>query len=103
MKFEVGQKLYYEDFADSKNNRYMTITRVTKGWLELGNKLRVSKTTLGVIPEGSGRFFLTKEEYDKYVLDSEFQSLRYRLHTCIHPSAGVTLEDVREARKLLRI
>lgn len=105
-KLEIGQQLYY--VSNNRNDRaqYVTVEKIGRKWIQLSNSHRVDKDTL--IADGGnynspGRCYLDAEIYMKeqsrVVAWSDFKRNihSFRLHE------SVTLDDILQARKLLKV
>lgn|SRR5262245_22715503 len=110
MNLQVGQRLWYVS-RDSRysTNREVEVTRLGRKWAYLdGNeRCRIDIETLTV--DGGeyispGRCYLSREEYEaERVLYSAWGRLQRDLRDHDRSPEGVTLEDIKQARALLRL
>ena len=112
MEFTVGQKLWCvmsDRRGGSFPGREVTITKVGRKWLTIDYAdYRVDMGHMFVDGHGyasPGRCYLSKEEYEKIpALQAAWKEFRARL-TLMYGTIpeGVTVEDIREAMKLLKL
>lgn len=106
-ELKVGQKLWWvpsQRYAGSQ--REVTVEKVGRIWAQLSERSRIDKQTL--IADGGeymspGRCYLSKAEYDEHIERvTAWNSFVYTVRYQSMPD-GVTIADITEAAKLLRI
>lgn len=107
LTFKVGAKLFAvgDSYAFGKHGQEVEVTKVGRKWAELdGGRYRADLQT-GQIDGGEylspGRLYPSREAYQaELALDKGWFDLRHAVNRHSAP-AGVTLERIAEARKLL--
>ena len=110
MKIKAGDKLYYIPTRNgARDGRYLTVVKVGRKWAQLDNSerrpLRIDVNTLwadGGNYSSPGRCYVSKEGYlaeerANYLCRELARRIGY------HPNDGVTISDIQEAAKLLKI
>jgi hypothetical protein len=105
MSFAVGQTVVYAPNDKRASASDLTITAVGRKWVTLSNQLRFDRATLLIDDRpfsSPGRIYRSRDEYNTAVAIKDawvglVRALGYE------PVAGVTLADLKAARKLLRV
>ena len=105
-KLEVGQQLYYVSNNRRSSTQYVTIEKIGRKWIQLSNSHRVDKDTL--IADGGnysspGRCYIDAEVYTKEQLRAAAWRDFKRDACSVAPHESVTLDDILQARKLLKV
>jgi hypothetical protein len=102
----VGQELFWAGAGNYRGRNYsVTVTKVGRKWAELSNRHRIDLETM--IADGKeytspGRCWVTETHYAATVLTGNaFTNLKNKM--AFRPADGVTIQDIYEAAKLLRI
>lgn len=109
MKLTVGQKLWFvrHSWRGRSESHEVTVKKVGRKWFELEGKWsRYSVETLRGEDQHDGICWLTRDEHARHQqLRSAWTKLEDDLRHIRHgnPPAGVTVEDIAEVRRLLRI
>lgn len=112
MKLSVGQKLWWvpaiiwlPSHLHAKGFA-VEVIKISKGWATLSNNFRVDVNTLAVEPgeiEQPGVCYLNEAAYDSaLVIKSELHALQNDLEQELYGN-GITVSDIKQARKLLRL
>lgn len=106
MKLKVGQELWWVPSYDMKPYS-VTIKKVGRKWAELNNHPRININTLeadGGHYASPGRCYLSKQDYDD-VQDIllALTQIRHALGGKNINTSGMTMADIAQARKLLRL
>ena len=100
-KFQVGQQLYFVPEYSNSRPYFLVIEKVGRQYLTLSNRSRADKYTLRT-KEILGRVYLSEDEYKQQVALSRAYSMLAHQVTG-RPQPGVTLADIAEVRRLLRL
>jgi hypothetical protein len=108
-KLAVGQKLWFvetDHMGRARGGSLREVTKVGRQWAHLGDNLRISMETLKVDSPGYSfaRAYLSKEAFDAE--NALVRAWDGFLRTCHHlpkPPDGVTLADIQEAERVLRV
>lgn len=105
-KLAVGQELFWQGLGNYRhNNCLVTVTKVGRKWAELSNRHRIDMVTLSADGKGyssPGACWLSQAHYEaKVITGTAFTNLKNKMR--FQPSDGVTIQDIYEAAKLLRI
>lgn len=104
MKLEVGQKLWYVPSENNGRSREIIIESVGRKWVKARFIGKIDINTLQV--DGgqyisSGKCYLSKEEYDNYVLlQSSWEELARKIPLRNLPK-GMTLEKIDMVSRLI--
>jgi hypothetical protein len=100
---QVGQSLWYVPSNRRDSERPVTVQKIGNRWAAIGYSLRIDLETLradGGNYSSPGRCYLSEQDWTATKLaDKEWNDLRSKM-TWNVPS-GVTLENIKAARKLL--
>lgn len=100
-EFHIGQQLYFVPEQAWRHARFVTVEKIGRQYLTFSDGIRADKATLRT-KEYSGRVYLSQEEYDQQrALDRAYSMLAHQVTG--RPEPGVTLADIAEVRRLLRL
>lgn len=108
-KFYVGQVLWYVPFKGYGRGSpgEVTVKSVGRKWVTLSDNDRFDANTMLVDGRGyssPGRLWLSKEEQEAHAdLHNAWRAMRKHFDGLSYAPEGVTLNDIQQARKLLRI
>ena len=109
MSLVVGQKLWFVPDGRLGRPRETTVTKVGRKWatLDTWGKMRINVETLEVDGRGymsPGQCYLSRADWTAAMALAEaWQSLWREMHQLTAAAEGVTVADIKAARKLLRI
>lgn len=105
-KLVVGQQVFYVSRNNANSKSLVTVEKVGRKWIELSNNRRM--TVDGWVVDSNvgyaGEVYASEAEYQAWVLlKNELHSLKKGLEGWYEVPAGVTLEDIRNAKALLKL
>jgi len=104
MKLEVGQKLWYVPNSSRDNQQEVTIQNIGRKWAKADYVSKIDINTLEVNGgqySSPGRCYLSKEEYDNYVLIRSVWTELAKKITMYKLPDGMTLEKIDAIRELV--
>lgn len=102
----VGQELFWQGTGNDKGKNYLVkVEKIGRRWADLSNSHRIDMATMradGKHFSSPGTCWLSQAHYEAKVLTGRaFTNLKNKM--AWEPADGVTIQDVYEAAKLLRI
>lgn len=106
----VGQKLWFverDHMGRARGGSLREVTKVGRQWAHLGDNCRIDITTLRAFyagHESPDRAYLSKADFDaENALVKAWGEFFRKCHHLYRPPAGVTIADIAEAARVLRL
>lgn len=105
----VGQKLWFvemDQLGRTRGGSPVTLKKIGRCWAQTNGGIRIHLETLNAVEPGYplGRAHLSKEAYAaENLVERAWRTLARALNSKFHAPDGVTIEDMAEAARLLRL